>query len=149
MYEELYIREKGEERTREEDEERKRVGKKERWKARGATNLYVEVADAIRRQRRQIAATRSRHNEPIRLYFYFRHAAYRAIPSLRGGYRDVARLARRYTRAYAHARTRARYLRIHDASSSWRDARTRRPSHARAISRTPSYIARGGPADAC
>lgn len=38
----------------------------------------------------QIAPSSSGHNEPIRLYFYFRHAAYRAIPSLRGGYRDAA-----------------------------------------------------------
>lgn len=38
----------------------------------------------------QITPSSSGHNEPIRLYFYFRHAAYRAIPSLRGGYRDAA-----------------------------------------------------------
>lgn len=36
----------------------------------------------------QRAPSGSRHNEPIRLYFYFRHAAYRAIPSLRHGYRS-------------------------------------------------------------
>lgn len=53
----------------------------------------------------QIAPSSSGHNEPIRLYFYFRHAAYRAIPSLRGGYRDAAAPC---TYMYALLDTRAR-----------------------------------------
>lgn len=62
----------------------------------------------------QIGASGSRHNEPIRLYFYFRHAAYRAIPSHRRGYRDALPTQRnnttesRYERVTKRARDRER-----------------------------------------
>lgn len=53
----------------------------------------------------QIAPSGSGHNEPIRLYFYFRHAAYRAIPSRRGGYRDAAVVHTRMIRTRARVGT--------------------------------------------
>jgi len=91
---------------------------------RETTNRRVEVADAIRRQCWRIAASSSGHNEPIRLYFYFRHASYRAIPSL-----EPRRLPRRrcapciHVCIYTHTRARARVQRARDRRGTRRAAR--------------------------
>jgi len=111
---------------------------------RETTNRRVEVADAIRRQCWRIAASSSGHNEPIRLYFYFRHASYRAIPSL-----EPRRLPRRrcapriciYTRAHTladtrtctHVTTSAGSPRNTKSGTAWRGVTRRRharPGHA-------------------
>jgi len=124
---------------------------------RETTNRRVEVADAIRRQCWRIAASSSGHNEPIRLYFYFRHASYRAIPSL-----EPRRLPRRrcapriciYTRAHTLADTRtctrnnergiaAEHEERH--GMAWRDApppRKTRPRHGRRFFAGPSQAQR-------
>lgn len=68
-------------RQREREKEGTRVRGTGRRRCNERQRTGVEVADAIRRQCWRIAASSSGHNEPIRLYFYFRHAAYRAIPS--------------------------------------------------------------------
>lgn len=93
------------------DRQTKRAGRKERARMErdgGRCNerqrTGVEVADAIRRQCWRIAASSSGHNEPIRLYFYFRHAAYRAIPSRAEA--ATATLRATYTRVPCGPRTR-------------------------------------------
>lgn len=79
----------------------------------------------------------SEHNEPIRLYFYFRHAVYRAIPSLRGGYRDAKR------RVHTSIRTIRMRIRIHEIV-----AELKQPVHCPAYHGKPlrrlasSYVAR-------
>lgn len=69
----------------------------------------------------QIGASGSRHNEPIRLYFYFRHAAYRAIPSHRRGYRDALPTQRNNT-------TESRYERVTKRERERRGTRCSRAS---------------------
>lgn len=106
----------------------------------------------------QIAPSSSGHNEPIRLYFYFRHAAYRAIPSLRGGYRDAAApctymyalldtRARRYM--YGHIRTKipARNTKSVYVASR-RDARGGTARHAKPLFAEPHLTLPAGSADA-
>jgi len=130
-------------RERETDRWRRVRGERSGEMQRETTNRRVEVADAIRRQCWRIAASSSGHNEPIRLYFYFRHASYRAIPSL-----EPRRLPRRrcaprisiYTRAPTQTRARARVTtsagsprNTKSGSTAWRGVTRRRharPGHA-------------------
>lgn len=91
----------------------------------------------------QIGASGSRHNEPIRLYFYFRHAAYRAIPSHRRGYRDALPTQRnnttesRYERVTKRARDRERERAVEHERLATAEPRHATPRHAE-----PSYAPR-------
>lgn len=123
------------------DSQTKRAGRKERARVErdgGRCNerqrTGVEVADAIRRQCWRIAASSSGHNEPIRLYFYFRHAAYRAIPSRAEA--ATATLRATYTRVPCGPRTRRHACYTYSGYKPARDRRRTRRA-ARHATATP------------
>lgn len=97
-------------------------------------------------------ASGSRHNEPIRLYFYFRHAAYRAIPSRRLGYRDAppthnatTRRATRTTRTNALREKREREREVYGTRTRCSRASAplaTAPRHAGPRHAEPSYAPR-------